>query len=186
MNKSALEQLEDSELVVLCRRDAEGAFDTLYHRYRLPLFSYIHRMMQNNSSAAEDIFQQTWIKAVRNLGAYQERQRFFAWLCRISHNLIMDFYRSRRNFFGEELPDTLAAPVFCEDDFLETERLHEAVRQAITELPEEQRAVVMMRRDGISFKEIAVRQKISINTALGRMHYAVQRIRRILGCNEEK
>ena len=118
MNKSALEQLEDSELVVLCRRDAEGAFDTLYHRYRLPLFSYIHRMMQNNSSAAEDIFQQTWIKAVRNLGAYQERQRFFAWLCRISHNLIMDFYRSRRNFFGEELPDTLAAPVFCEDDFL--------------------------------------------------------------------
>ena len=67
----------------------------LYQRYRLPLYSYIHKLMPTESSQVDDIFQQVWVKAVSNWSRYTDQQKLLAWLCRIAHNLVMDYYRSR-------------------------------------------------------------------------------------------
>lgn len=179
MNRKTLDNLDDSELIKLCNCGVEGAFDVLYSRYRLQLFSYLHRLMPERPSAVDDIFQQTWIKACRNFSKYQDRQQFFAWLCRIGHNLVMDFYRSKSNAATVELSEHIP----CEQalpDVMMREQLYEAMQEAITQLPEEQQTVVRMRNAGITFKEIAERQQISLNTALGRMHYAVQHLRKLL------
>jgi RNA polymerase sigma-70 factor (ECF subfamily) len=180
MKKETLEKLEDSDLIALSVKNVPGAFDALYGRYRLPLFSYLNNLLRGRNGVVDDLFQQTWIKAVRNLDKYRERQRFFAWLCSIAHNLTMDFYRSPKNADTVEIADDLAVESTTPQAVMEYETLHQRLQEAILLLPPEQQAVVKMRNQGISFKEIAESQRITINTALGRMHYAVLRLRKLL------
>ena len=180
MTREKLNNLEDGRLVELCRENVAGAFEVLYERYRLPLFSFLHRLLQGRSEEVDDFFQQTWLKAVRNLEKYQERQRFFGWLCRIAHNLVMDFYRNKSNAVTEELNEELAGQEDAPDVAEMSSQLQKALHEAIQQLPDEQRCIVKMRYEGVAFKDIAARQHISLNTALGRMHYAVQRLRKLL------
>ncbi len=173
-------QLGDTELLALCRQGDEHAFEILYQRYRLPLFSYLHRLLPGRADTVDEIFQQTWVKATQNISRYTDQQRFLAWLCRIAHNLVMDFFRSRRHLADEEVPESYAAPARSPDEALAREQREKALAEAIRQLPPEQREIINLRAQGISFKDIAARKGLALNTALGRMHYAVQNLRKRL------
>ena len=170
----------DAELLALCRQGDEQAFEILYNRYRLPLFAYLHRLLPGRADVADDLFQQTWVKATQNLNRYTDRQRLLAWLCRIAHNLVMDFYRSRKHLGDEEVPESYAASDPMPAEVVAHEQRQQALAAAIRQLPPEQREIIALRAKGIPFKDIAAQKGLSLNTALGRMHYAVQNLRRLL------
>ena len=180
MRHEQIVQLSDSELVELCRAGDEAAFNALYDKYRLPLFSYLNRLLFNHKNLVDDIFQQVWIKAVQNWQRYADQQLLLAWLCRIAHNLVMDHYRSTASKETVEIYENLIADTFNPEEILRQQKLDEALQQAIGQLPPEQMEIVQLRLQGISFKDIAATKKISLNTALGRMHYATQNLRKML------
>ena len=172
------ENISDIQLIEQCRSGDERAFDLLYARYRLPLFSYLHKLLPDDKSLVDDLFQQVWIKASRNWDKYSDQQKLLAWLCRIAHNAVMDHYRRSKKMQTVELSD---ADGFSEyeqaDDHHDRVLLENALEDAIQELSDEQREVVEMRRNGMSFKDIAEKQKTNLNTALCRMHYAINNLR---------
>ncbi|MGN0880646.1 MAG: RNA polymerase sigma factor [Oligosphaeraceae bacterium] len=173
-----LSAIDEGELVRRCRVGDELAFEELYRRYRLPLYSYIHKLLPEQSSQVDDIFQQVWCRALRNWARYSDQQRLLAWLCRIAHNLVMDLHRRSRHLASEALEEQDAASEELRaSESLEQDELHQALEAAICRLPPEQRQVVEFRRRGRSFREIAEEQGISLNTVLGRMHYAVLKLR---------
>ncbi|MFA6814965.1 MAG: sigma-70 family RNA polymerase sigma factor [Lentisphaeria bacterium] len=171
---------EDYELIQLSQAGDEQAFQKLYSRYKLPLFSYLHKLLPGRVSLVEDIFQMVWIKAVNNFHKYQDQQKLLAWLCRIAHNLVIDYFRNKKNRDMDEIPETVSSDSLDPEMEIKQQELSGAVREAITQLSEEQQEIIQLRMQGISFKEIAEQQKISLNTALSRMHYAVQNLRKIL------
>lgn len=173
-------QLGDAELLVLCRHGDDQAFEVLYNRYRLQLFSYLHRLLPGRADVVDDLFQQTWIKATQNLERYTDQQRFLAWLCRIAHNLVMDFFRAQKHLDDSEVPENLVASEPSPDEVVAREQRAQALDAAIRQLPPEQREIIALRSQGIAFKDIATQKGISLNTALGRMHYAVQNLRKNL------
>ncbi len=170
----------DRELVARCRHGEETAFDTLYSRYRLPLYSYLGRLLPGRAALVDDLFQQTWINALEHLSRYREQQRFLAWLFRIAHNLAMDHFRQETRHAAEEVDDRIPAPdrvPWADQDEAE---LQAALAKALEQLGPEQREVVLLRQQGVPFKDIAAIQQVSMNTVLGRMHYAVQKLQRCL------
>ncbi len=171
-------ELTDKELVVRCQAGDESAFGVLYGRYRLRLFSYINKLLPGQPDLVEEVFQQTWCKAVRSWKGYDDRQKLLAWLCRIAHNLVMDHFRSKTRRESEPLTDQDA--ISAEPDpnrKMEHRELAAALEVAICTLPDSQRRVIELRREGRSFKEIADMENSTLNTVLGRMHYAVQKLR---------
>jgi RNA polymerase sigma factor (sigma-70 family) len=180
MRHEPLDQLSDKDLVDLCRNGDDAAFTELYNRYRLQLFSYLHRLLRDDKSPIDDIFQQVWIKAARNWQRYTDQQLLLAWLCRIAHNLAMDYFRSTNNKKTVEINENLIADTFSPEEALHQLKLDEALQNAIEQLPPDQQEIVRLRMEGLAFKEIAEQKQISINTALGRMHYAVQNLRKLL------
>lgn len=175
-----LEERQDNELIALCLGGREAAFDVLYHRYRRQLFSYLHRLLPGRKETIEDLFQQTWVKAARKLENYTDQQRFLAWLCRIAHNLVMDHFRSGEGDEMYEVPETLAAALPSPDQAIISAQLETAMTAAIAKLPPPQQEIIRLRKQGMPFKDIAEAQGISTNTALGRMHYAVINLRKML------
>jgi len=181
--------LSDNELV---QRYLSGDFtslEILINRYKDKVFSYIVINVKNHH-LAEDIFQDTFIKVVRslNLGKYTDNGKFISWVMRIAHNLIIDHYRHEKNLNtvsndASEV-DYFNSPKFSDEnieDFIINEQILNDVRELIDELPEDQRQVVIMRHYlDLSFKEIAEQTDVSINTALGRMRYALINLRRIV------
>lgn len=180
--------LTDEQLV---RAYAEGnneAFDTLLKRHQDRIFSYILRVIKNED-VANDIFQDTFVKAIQTIrqGRYTENGKFPAWISRIAHNLIIDYYRQEKseNLQSSDLTDidVLNRKELCEDtieDLLISDQIKKDVKYLIEELPDLQKEVLKMRYyQGLSFKEIAELTRVSINTALGRMRYAILNLRRI-------
>lgn len=180
MGHEEFSKLNDKILVDRCRDGDDAAFTELYNRYRLQLFSYLHRLLPSDKSLVDDLFQQVWIKAVRNWHRYTDQQLLLAWLCRIAHNLVMDHYRSNAGKESIEIDENLIADTFNPEEALNQQKLDDALKDAIAQLPLEQREIVLLRIEGISFKEIAEQKQISINTALGRMRYAVLGLRKLL------
>ena len=105
METNTLEQ--DVELIRRCQAGDDSAFNVLYSRYRLQLYSYLNKLLPNDKSHIDDFFQQTWIKAFNNFGRYNDQQRFLAWICRIAHNQVMDFFRRQKGTVMVELDDHL-------------------------------------------------------------------------------
>ena len=169
-------ELPDSELVLRCRDGDQQAFETLYHRYRLPLYSYLNKLLPGQSARVDDFYQQTWLRVLDHLEGYREQQQFLSWLFRIAHNLVVDHFRreAKQEFveLDERLPDPGSAPWHALDD----DQFRTEFEQAIAELAPAQREVVLLRQRGVPFKEIAEIQQTGLNTVLGRMHYAVQRL----------
>ncbi|MDE5972033.1 MAG: sigma-70 family RNA polymerase sigma factor [Muribaculaceae bacterium] len=178
----------DKELVAAYANGDNAAFDVLLNRHQKAVFSYILRTVKDDD-LANDIFQETFVKAITTIrqGRYEDNGKFSAWLTRVAHNLIIDFYRRQK---GENTvsndnveSDLLNNKELCEEnieDRIEQRQLVADIRRMIHMLPEAQRQVLMMRfyRD-MSFKEIAEKTGVSINTALGRMRYALLNMRRI-------
>lgn len=171
---------QDMELIRRCRIGDDAAFNVLYSRYRLQLYSYLNKLLPNDRSHIDDFFQQAWIKAFNSFGRYNDQQKFLAWLCRIAHNQVMDFFRRQKGASMVEVDEHL--PGGYESAEMEIDRaiLEKAVEEAVEMLSTEQKQVLELRRVGKSFKEIAVVQNTSLNTVLGRMHYAVEKLKGFL------
>ena len=183
-----LKQMTDDMLVTLYLEGNNSAFDILLNRHQDRLFNYIFFLVRSRE-VAEDIFQETFVKAITTLqqGRYQNDGKFSAWITRIAHNLVIDQFRIERNENAisnddvefDILNDAKLSEGTVENRMVNNQVLKE-VRMLIDELPDCQREVVFMRYyQDLSFKEIADMTGVSINTALGRMRYAVLNMRRI-------
>lgn len=184
--------LDDHQLVQRYQHNSdERAFNTLLARYQDKVYSYIYSMV-NNPDTASDIFQETFTKVVAKLDeTYNEQGKFVAWVMRIAHNATIDHIRKNRRFvdvnahiedgetsdFYDRLPDDTLVSA---DDQMAFDQTKKSLLKHIEGLPEEQRQVVMMRHYyEMSFKEIAEITDVSINTALGRMRYALINLRKM-------
>ena len=183
-----LTALTDDKLVSLYADGNNEAFDTLLNRHQNRVFTYILRIVKD-SEVANDIFQDTFVKAITTIkqNRYSEAGKFAAWITRIAHNLIIDYYRQERseNLQSCDLPDLdiLNRKDLSEEtieDKLVTHQILNDIKRLVKALPELQREVLVMRYyHDMSFKEIADATNVSINTALGRMRYAILNMRRI-------
>ncbi len=183
-----LKQMTDDMLVALYLEGNNSAFDILLNRHQDRLFNYIYFLVRSRE-VAEDIFQETFVKAITTLqqGRYQNDGKFAAWVTRIAHNLVIDQFRIERNenaISNDEVEFDLLNDAKLAEGTIENRMVNEQVlkdvRALIDELPDCQREVVFMRYyQDLSFKEISDITGVSINTALGRMRYAVLNMRRI-------
>lgn len=182
------QETDDSELIQEYLSGNDGAFTMLYGRYKALLYSYLNRLLEGDRSSADDLFQQTWIKVIDQLGHYEHRQQFSAWLLRIAHNLTIDWFRkcgrlSQYEAVSLDEPESsIDLPGGNNEPWrgMHREELEKAVSAAVGKLSPELREVFLLRRENISFKEIAGIQKCSINTVLARMQYALKNLRRSL------
>lgn len=183
-----LTSLSDDKLVKAYADGNNEAFDALLRRHQARVFNFIHNVVKDED-VANDIFQDTFIKALVTIkqGRYTETGKFGGWLSRIAHNLIIDYYRQEKseNLQSTNLNDSdiLNRKELCggtiEDQMVE-EQTRADVKELIERLPELQKDVLKMRYyQGLSFKEIAEITDVSINTALGRMRYALINLRRM-------
>ena len=180
--------MTDEQLVKAYAQGNNEAFDTLLKRHQERVFNYILRIIKNED-LANDIFPETFVKAILTIkqGRYTENGKFPAWISRIAHNLIIDYYRQEKseNVQSADVEDVniLNRKDLCEatiEDDIISRQIIDDVRYLIQELPELQREVLVMRYyQNMSFKEIAEKTGVSINTALGRMRYAIINLRRI-------
>ncbi len=180
--------MTDEALVVSYAEGNDYAFDLLLNRHKQSLYSYIFYTVRDQG-LAEDIFQDTFFKAITTIrqGGYTETGKFKAWLTRIAHNLMIDYFRQKKNENtvsndGYEV-DLLNNPSLCEETVemkMVKGQVLSDVKKLIGFLPDEQREVLEMRYYGdLSFKEIADVTGVSINTALGRMRYAILNMRKL-------
>lgn len=166
-----------------------SALEILYKRYERKVYTYI-LLMVRKPHLAEDLLQETFIKAIKSVkeGKYSETNRFGSWLMRIAHNLVIDQFRQNKQYrevSNNDFPmDIFSTPRFSEttvEQRMVYERVLFEVRALIDFLPDDQREVVMLRFYGdLSFKEIADITNVSINTALGRMRYALINLRKMI------
>lgn len=181
--------LNDNELVQRFIAGDQNSLEILIHRHKGRVFSYI-LLVVKKQELAEDIFQETFIKVIRSLkkGKYIENGKFVSWVLRISHNLIIDHFRKEK-LKGTVSNDSLEIDIFnsqrfsedtIEDQMVNTQILSE-VKDLIKELPDDQQQVIIMRHYlDLSFREIAEQTDVSINTALGRMRYALINLRKLV------
>lgn len=180
----------DMELIIAYRNGSADAFDILYERYRRQLYAYLNKLLPGHQAQADDMFQQTWIRAIAKLDRYQEREMFLAWLFRIAHNLTVDHFRSSRRRNEEMLGETdaetakvveaAAGHAASPSGELDRRELADAIDKAVEGLPPDQREVFLLRQEDIAFREIAEIQNCSVNTCLARMRYAVMNLRSVL------
>ena len=183
-----LKQMTDDLLVSLYLEGNNSAFDVLLNRHKDRLFNYIFFIVRSKE-VAEDIFQETFVKAIVTLqqGRYTNDGKFAAWITRIAHNLVIDQFRIERNentVSNDETEIDLLNDARLAEGTVENRMVNEQVlkdvRMLVDELPDCQREVVFMRYyQDLSFKDIADITGVSINTALGRMRYAILNMRRI-------
>ena len=191
-----LSKVEDKQLVHEYLNGKEKAFEVLISRYKDRVYGYVYKMVKDED-LTNDIFQDTFIKVINTLkkGKYNEEGKFLPWVMRIAHNLVIDDFRKSAKMpiagrgNGNEDDDFDIFNVLrledctVEDDLIE-EQIHDDVRALVELLPDDQRQVVKMRHYmGMSFKDIAESTDVSINTALGRMRYALINLRKLI---EEK
>lgn len=180
--------MTDEQLVKEYANGNNEAFDILLKRHQDRIYTYILRIIKNEDKA-NDIFQETFVKAIMTIkqGRYIENGKFPAWISRIARNLIIDYYRQEKseNLQSADLTDidVLNRKELCEatiEDVIISQQIRDDVKRLINELPPLQREVLNMRYyQNLSFKEIAELTGVSINTALGRMRYALINLRRI-------
>lgn len=179
----------DKELVREYLRGDQTCFSVLLERHKSKVFSYIY-MMVKDRAAAEDLFQDVFIKVIHTLksGKYNEEGKFLPWVMRIAHNLVIDHFRREKKMpmvgSGKEEFDIFKVVKIPEqnmEDRMIRDQANVEVRGLINRLPKEQKEVLLMRHYGeLSFNEIAEQTNVSINTALGRMRYALINMRKMM------
>ena len=187
----AYDKFSDQMLIDAFVSGDKKCIGVLIDRYKDKVYSYI-LLNVKNPTIADDIFQDTFLKVMSSLRSrsYSEEGKFLPWVMRIAHNLVIDYFRYDRNNGMTSSDDneyvlnsTSLSDSTVEDRIVE-EQIFSDVRKLLDYLPEEQKEVIMLRHyGGLSFKEIADTTNVSINTALGRMRYAIMNLRRLV---EEK
>lgn len=180
--------VDDRELISSYIQGNEASFETLLNRHKDRVYSHI-LMIIKDRDLADDVFQDTFIKAINTLkaGKYNEEGKFLPWVLRIAHNLVIDHFRKNKKMKmvrGDEDYDVFATikqdDLTIEDGMIVDQILND-VKDLLQYLPEEQREVVQMRHYAdMSFKDIAEQTGVSINTALGRMRYALINLRKLI------
>lgn len=179
-------RISDQELVKLYKTGNEEAFETLLNRHKSRVYTTVYLIVKD-TFLAEDLLQEVFMKVVNQIksGKYNEEGKFLPWLMRIAHNMAIDQFRRKKRYpevtFEDGSPignSMLFADKPFEDNHIEQE-MHSRLRSLIKDLPESQRQVLIMRHYiGMSFQEIADKTGVSINTALGRMRYAIINLRK--------
>lgn len=190
--ENRLQHQDDAALVQDYINGNERALEMLIIRHKLKIYNFIYSKVFDRDTA-EDIFQETFIKVIKTLkrGVYSEEGKFMPWVMRIAHNLVIDFFRKNNRI-----------PIFDNSDEFDIfqligdgnptaeismieEQVVEDLQKLIVELPDEQKDVLTMRLyKDMSFKEIAESTGVSINTALGRMRYAIINLRKLIEENQ--
>jgi RNA polymerase sigma-70 factor (ECF subfamily) len=181
--------LSDQNLVQAYIKGDHSAIEVLINRHRSKVYTYILLTIKNQQ-LAEDLFQETFIKVIQSLrgGKYKDNGKFLSWVIRIAHNLIIDHFRKEKQLNAISNDDTevdlFNSKKLSEDNIEEliiNNQIRSEIRTLINELPDDQREVVLLRHyGGLSFKEIADQTDVSINTALGRMRYALINLRKLI------
>jgi len=185
MNK----MISDYELIQRFIKGEQSCFDILIRRHKNKVFAYISLYIRDQA-LAEDLFQDTFMKVIQSVkaGKYQDNGKFVSWVMRIAHNLIIDHFRrikqmntvSNDDYESDLFNSKRFAEATIEDDLIKRQILKD-VRKMISMLPDDQREVVILRHyAGLSFKEISDITDVSINTALGRMRYALINMRKLM------
>ena len=188
MNTLIPSKYTDADLVKSYINGSEIALESLVNRHKLQIFNFINSKI-NDRDTSEDIFQDTFIKVIRTLknGLYNEEGKFLPWIMRIAHNLVIDHFRKSNRIPTIENKEEFDIFQFVSDtapnaeNILIEDQILKDIQKLIQELPDDQKEVLIMRlyRD-MSFKEIAENTKVSINTALGRMRYAIINLRKLI------
>ncbi|MCD4745152.1 MAG: sigma-70 family RNA polymerase sigma factor [Bacteroidales bacterium] len=181
--------INDKELISSYLLGNQASLEKLIHRHKNRVFAYI-LMIVKDKQLADDIFQDTFIKVINTIrsGAYKEEGKFIQWVMRIAHNLIIDYFRKSNRIpvidnNNEEFDifDTINITDESIEDRMITKQIHQDVRALIEFLPSEQKEVLYLRHySEMSFKDIAEQTNVSINTALGRMRYALINLRKLI------
>ncbi|RYD70050.1 MAG: sigma-70 family RNA polymerase sigma factor [Sphingobacteriales bacterium] len=178
----------DEELITQYLNGNEPCLKMLINRHKSKIFTSIYLLVKDRS-LAEDIFQDTFVKIINTLkkGSYQEEGKFLQWAMRIGRNLVIDHFRKLNKLpvvtdtEGNDILSYISIAEENREDEMIREQSHDRVRQLIQQLPEEQKEVLILRHyANLSFKEIAEITGVSINTALGRMRYALTNMRRLI------
>ena len=189
----AIQAHTDQQLILAYLDGDDYAFEVLLNRHRDKIYTSIYLFVKDHSQA-DDIFQEVFIKIVDTLrrGKYNHEGKFVQWAMRISYNLCVDHFRRNKrrpivNTKKEDFDifDVLKSPNASAEDVMIKSQTHAKVRELVDALPPEQREVVILRHYAdLSFKEIAALTRVSINTALGRMRYALINIRKMVAKRE--
>ncbi len=180
--------IEDAVLVKNYINGDEGALSILINRHKQKIYSFIYSKVFDRD-ITEDVFQDTFIKVIRTLkrGKYNEEGKFLPWVMRIAHNLVIDHFRRNKRMPKFDNSGEFSIFSVLSDSSLNAEKtlikdqVESDVRRIIEELPEDQKQVLVMRMyQDMSFKEISERTGVSINTALGRMRYALINLRKVI------
>ncbi|HTN20388.1 MAG TPA: sigma-70 family RNA polymerase sigma factor [Pelobium sp.] len=184
----SFQEKTDQELVHLYIKGTELALSELISRHKSRIYTSIYLLVKDEY-LAEDIFQDTFIKVIRTLkaGKYNEEGKFLPWVLRIGHNLVIDHFRKEKrnptitNSDGFDIFDVLGIHDESIEEKMVKQQTHDDLKKLIHYLPSEQKEVLIMRHYGdLSFKEIADLTNVSINTALGRMRYALNNLRKMM------
>jgi RNA polymerase sigma-70 factor (ECF subfamily) len=181
--------ISDYELVKQFVSGNNSSIEILIKRHKDRVYTYI-LLIVKDSHLAEDIFQDTFIKVIKSLkrGKYVDKGKFVSWVMRIAHNLTIDHFRKEKNMNTISRDDNdydifnskRFAELTREDELIE-EQIHSDVKKLVDELPDDQKEVIVLRHYcGLSFKDIAEQTDVSINTALGRMRYALINLRKLI------
>jgi RNA polymerase sigma factor (sigma-70 family) len=183
-----LQSQSDQDLVHQYIHGHEPSLEELIRRHKSKIYTSIYLLVKD-SYLAEDIFQDTFIKVINTLkaGKYNEEGKFLPWVIRIAHNLVIDYFRKEKrtpvvtNVDGFDIFEVLKFYDESIEDRMVREQTHQDLKTLIHLLPSEQKEVLIMRHYGeLSFKEIADITDVSINTALGRMRYALNNLRKMM------
>lgn len=183
-----LTQISDKELLQAYVHGNEACLEMLIKRHKRKIFTSIN-LIVNDTYIAEDIFQETFIKVIQTLrgGKYKEEDKFVPWVMRIARNMAIDYFRKTKRVVmitGEDGEDIFSKLEICDtnrEEQIILGQMQKSVRSLILALPEEQRTVLILRQYAdLSFKEIADITHVSINTALGRMRYALNNLRKMI------
>jgi len=182
-----LSNFSDKELLELFLKGNNKSFECLLNRHKVRIFSFIISKVKNKD-IAEDIFQDTFIKVINSIkkGKYNEEGKFLPWVMRITHNLIIDYFRRESKMRKIRVTDDFNIFDVLEngnknqEEILIQDQVYSDLNSIIEELPEDQKQVLKMRYlHDMSFKKISELNNISINTALGRMRYAIINLRKL-------
>ena len=187
-----LSKLSDQELVSLYLEGNHKSFETLITKHKQKIYAFILSKIKNRD-LAEDVFQDTFIKVINSLqkGKYNEEGKFLPWVMRIAHNLVIDHFRKSNKMRTIAPRDDFDIFDVIHDESKNIEedlvngQIHTDLRKLIEYLPEDQKEVLKMRYySELSFKEISESTGVSINTALGRMRYALINLRKLINKNQ--
>jgi RNA polymerase sigma factor (sigma-70 family) len=191
-NPMKLQSQSDQDLIHSYIGGNESSLEELIRRHKSKIYTSIYLLVKDQY-LAEDIFQDTFIKVINTLkaGKYNEEGKFLPWVMRIAHNLVIDYFRKEKrtpvitNVDGFDIFDVIKIYDESMEERIVREQTHKDLKAMIQLLPSEQKEVLIMRHYGeLSFKEIADITEVSINTALGRMRYALNNLRKMMQMKE--